>query len=188
MAPAKPKAKGKAEAKPSKALDPNVKLSDILEELLGDSDEEEADCFTVEQRRGMNRMDLPLTGMGLFDWAFNTPSVVDAFVQTFKARSEGMQHMLKSLNDAAELLNDEDWKRFIELPSSRIHRSDDEILTQLFPRIDKQWANMLKGKGDRTFLHVGTQAPTTQLCESLCKVGWYGVVVAPEASKRYQHI
>merc|ERR1740120_372238 len=90
--------------------------------------------------------------------------------------------MLESVYSAAQVLSDDNWKRFREMITERIHAQDHEVHGAFFARCENSWRSMLTTPKSGTtcvFLHVGTEPMSFPLTDLLTKLGWYGVAVGP---------
>jgi len=132
--------------------------------------------------RAKLRLEASLTGIGLKDWFMNASMLVKDCMDEIEPESASMRTMLDSVYSAAQVLSNENWKRFNEVVWDRIHCQDHEVHGALFAKVEPSWRSMLttpRGGTTCVFLHLGTEPPSVPLCDLLTKLGWFGVSVCP---------
>lgn len=117
------------------------------------------------------RLEMPGTAYGRRDVLLDAIPLVQEADQILESESTSFQEMLSSLREAAEILDDEAWHIFCDLPSRQVHMEDAEMLLSFIGRVDPSWGAMLtKAKRRERFhqcIHVGATAPTADLKISL---------------------
>lgn len=134
------------------------------------------------ESRTKHRMEASLTGCGLKDWCFGASLLVKDCLDEIEGDSPALQKMLETVYSAAQVLNEDNWRRFNELVSDRVHCQDHEVHGALFAKVEPSWRPLLttpKGGTVCVFLHIGTEPPSGPLIDLLTKLGWFGVSVSP---------
>lgn len=128
------------------------------------------------------RLESSGTGIGLKDWTFNAALLVKDCIEEYENNSPALQLMLESLRNAAQVLSNDNWRRFQELVWDRVHCQDNEVFGLLLSRIEPSWRTTLMTPKCGTtcvFLHLGTEPPSGALCDVFTRLGWFGVSVSP---------
>lgn len=151
----------------------------------GGSKEKPGKCVDIEARTAQ-RLRETGTGVGLIDWVFNAPNLVKDCMDEIEPESEPLQHMLEALYSAAQVLDKENWQRFQEMITERVHVTDQEVYGSLFAKHEPSWRPTLFTPKTKTgvvcvWLHLGTEPPSAALVDLLGKLGWFGVCVGPTA-------
>eukprot|EP00429_Kryptoperidinium_foliaceum_P066553 CAMPEP_0176056084 /NCGR_PEP_ID=MMETSP0120_2-20121206/27926_1 /TAXON_ID=160619 /ORGANISM="Kryptoperidinium foliaceum, Strain CCMP 1326" /LENGTH=679 /DNA_ID=CAMNT_0017389585 /DNA_START=82 /DNA_END=2117 /DNA_ORIENTATION=- len=141
-----------------------------------------ADGHGGPQNRTARRMEKSATGIGLRDWCFGASLLVKDCTEELEPDSVALQRMLEAIYSAAVVLNDDNWRRFNELVWDRVHCQDHEVHGALFAKVEPTWRALLttpRGGSTCVFLHIGTEPPSSPLCNLLTKLGWFGVIIGP---------
>eukprot|EP00929_Paragymnodinium_shiwhaense_P034387 TRINITY_DN18722_c0_g1_i1.p1 TRINITY_DN18722_c0_g1~~TRINITY_DN18722_c0_g1_i1.p1 ORF type:complete len:656 (+),score=186.47 TRINITY_DN18722_c0_g1_i1:154-2121(+) len=150
------------------------------------ADEAEAQAALEEKVR--KRLEDSGTGTGLPDWVFNAAPLVEELRDVVEPQVQGFRLILEAIVEAAELLTDDQWQRFVSIPFTRIHKQDQEMHTSVFSKTEPDWKKtMTMPKTGKTcvFLFIGTAAPGDTLCKLFTRLGWFGVSVTPTPPSGY---
>ncbi|CAE8593093.1 unnamed protein product, partial [Polarella glacialis] len=139
--------------------------------------------WTAEDRQKVReRFAEAKTGLGLPDMVFDAAMLVQDTFDLIRPTSPPLQQMMEPLLAAAQIMGENAWLQFQEMPFKRIHADDQAVHGNFFAKIEPTWKTTLQQakKASSSFLHIGTTAPTSYLCGFLTKQGWVGAVVCPQ--------
>jgi len=120
--------------------------------------------------------------VGIPDWALGAHQQVADIAEQLEADSAGLPELRRVYGIAAQMLEGQDWERFLEALANRTHGDDKgvhSVLDSLFARAESSWPAVLKKPTKQTkiacrALFLG-DPPSKQLCEIFQFHRWKGV-------------
>jgi len=142
--------------------------------------------WTYDERvQVRNRIRDSGTPLGFCDYAFDASSMIQDSYDIALDKCASVQEMMDIVLQAARKMRDEDWERYQEIPFKNVHMDDQVVHGTCFAQKEPTWKAVLqkpkKTKSVCCFLHIGTEAPSSNFLDFMTKLGWLGVCIGPNA-------